>query len=157
VYLATLPRFEPSLGFADRVMARVAIEKPGAVTIPARRAAVPAVFKRPVFGWSVAASSAFSTTALTVWIAANLDAISATVTAVTMDAGATAWQALLGLLATWLVSVTTAAGSVIAVIGQGTITGLGIAAVLAMPLSILGLLLAFRPALHSRMRLHAAR
>lgn len=157
LYLATLPRFEPKAGFADRVMARVAVERPGAVTVPSRRHALPALFRKPAFGWSVAGSTALSSTALTVWVAANLEAISTTVTAVTLDAGTTAWQALLGLVAMWSAWTGATAAAVLTALGPGPVISATAAAVLAMPLSILGLWLAFRPAQLSRTRIHASR
>ena len=156
LYLATLQRFEPARGLADRVMARVVVTKPGAVTVPVRRAAVPILLKRPVFGWSLAGSAALSSTALTLWVATNLPAIGATVIAVTQGAGTATWQALLGLVAVWSAWAGISAAAVLTSIGPGPVIGTATTAVFAMPLSTLGLWLAFRSAPHSRTRIHAA-
>lgn len=156
LHLATLPRFDPSAGFADRIMARVS--RPQAGSVPVRRSAarVPALLRPPAVGWAVAGSAAFSSSLLTAWAAANLEAMWASVTAVTLGAGVSSWHALLGLLAVWSTWAGTTAAAFLAAVGPAPVYGVAIATVIAMPVSVLGLLLALRPAL-TRTRLHAPR
>lgn len=156
LYLATLPRFEPGAAFADRVMARIARPRAVAAAAPARAPRVPALIRKPAVGWSLAGSAAFSSAALTALTVANLETMWAMVTAVTLDAGVTSWHALLGLVAVWSAWVGESVAAFVASVGPGPVIGFGAATVIAMPLSVFGLLLALRPA-PSRTRTHAAR
>ncbi|MBI3983609.1 MAG: hypothetical protein HY337_11915 [Gemmatimonadetes bacterium] len=158
LYLATLPRFDPRPGFADRVMARVAATGPGSALTDVRpRPAVPTLLRKPALAWGLTGSAAGSSAVLTAWTAANLDAVWATVTAVTLSIGLAAWHALLALGATWSAWAGSAAAVFLAAVGLQSLTSLAAGVVIAMPVSAIGLLLAFRPATQSRKAIHAVR
>lgn len=149
LYLASLSRFEPSPGFADRVMARVA-ERPALAvrTWPVRRAG------RTLAALSGAA--ALSSTALTAWVATNFEALAATATAVATAWGLAARQAIVAVvpgMAAWagerLAAIALTAGPV-------TVGAVVAGALLSVPLGMFGLYLAARPPSHPRMVTHAA-
>jgi len=147
--LASLAHFAPGQGFENRVMARVRV---GAVP-----AVVPAARRRrwPVLVGPLAGVAAASSTALTAWLALHMGAISAwTVTslaalAVPMWHTALAWLATLG--------ATTGSGLLAAAFTAGLGSWIWAAAVLnlAVPVSLVGLLMVARPYL--RKPSHAVR
>ncbi|MBI3081777.1 MAG: sigma-70 family RNA polymerase sigma factor, partial [Gemmatimonadetes bacterium] len=76
-YLASLGRFSPGPGFGDRVMARVRVRAP----VPARAPGIAQRLVRsrrwPVLAYSLSGAAAASSTALTAWVAANFQAMTA--------------------------------------------------------------------------------
>lgn len=149
LYLASLSRFEPGPGFANRVMARVAL--PPALAVrpwPVRRAG------RTLAALSGAA--ALSSTALTAWVASNLEALAAAVTSVATVRTLAAWQAVVAAVP----EMTAWAGERLAAIaltaGPVTVGGVVAGALLSVPIGMFGLYLAARPPLHPRMVTHAA-
>lgn len=151
LYLASLPRFHPSPGFTDRVMARVVMQAPASAPVrrwPVRRAA------RILAALSGAA--AVSSTALTAGLVANFEALAATATSVVAAWGLTVWNAALAAIP----EVGVWAGDRLAaiVLGAGPVTAAGVVAgaVVSIPIGLFGLYLAARPPLHSRMVPNAA-
>lgn len=148
LYLASLSRFDPNPAFAEQVMARVAVRPAMAVQRwPRRRSRALA---------ALSGAAAVSSTALTAWVVANFEALAATTTSVAAAWGLAVWQAIVG----WLPEVTAAAGSRLAAIvltaGPAPVASAVGLAVVSLPVSMLGLYLAARPPLHSRMVTHAA-
>ncbi len=158
-HLASLGRFSPAPGFADRVMARVRIAAPATALAPSRVEPLPARLVRrrrwPALVGALAGAAALSSTALTAWVALNWAAITGWATTTVATASLLAWQRVLA----WLAAATASAGStaLAAVFGIGPSTLLRALVImnLAVPVSLYGLYLVARPRL--RMSSHAAR
>jgi hypothetical protein len=151
-HLAALGSFAPRPGFEDRVMARVRIRAPAVAAVRA----VPARRRR----WQAlvgpfAGVAAASSTALTVWTAMNFGAIAAWTSASVM--AVTVWIWHVGL--PWLAGASAPLGSaaVAGLFGRGLVPWVWIAAIanLAVPVSLIGLVMAARPYL--RKTVHVAR
>ena len=152
-HLASLGSFSPSPGFEDLVMARVRARAP----LAAATAPVPAVRRRrwPVVAWPLSGAAALSSTALTAWLAFNLETLATWAAATAISVALPAWHALL----TWLAAASASLGSTVAAgaLGFG-LQPLIVALVLmnlAVPVSLFGLYKVARPAV--RMMSHAAR
>ncbi len=149
LYLASLSRFDPNPAFAEQVMARVAVLPVMAVQRwPVRRAG------RTLAALSGAA--ALSSTALTAWVVTNFEALTATAMPVAAAWRLATWQAIVTsvpAMTAWagerLVAIATTAGPM-------PVAGVVAAAVLSVPIGMVGLYLAARPPLHPRMVTHAA-
>jgi hypothetical protein len=149
--LAALGSFAPSAGFADRVMARVRIPAPlaAASARPVRRRRWPALVG-PLAGVSAASS-----TALTVWTASHFGAIAAwsvtSVTAVTVSI----WHTALSWLAGSSASLGSAVLTEVFRLGGTPLIWTAAIANLAVPVSLIGLVMTARPYL--RKSAHVAR
>ncbi|HXV86790.1 MAG TPA: hypothetical protein VD793_08835, partial [Gemmatimonadales bacterium] len=148
LYLATLPRFEPGAEFAERVMARLAVTHSGLVAKRQPQAVALAALSRPAVRWSLAGTSAFTGAAFTGLALATLASPGQMVTAVTTGAVG-GWQALLALIAAWSVWTGQSLARVLVTLGPEFMMSLTAGAVLAMPVGVIGLWLAVRPALSS--------
>jgi hypothetical protein len=151
-YLASLGHHSPGAAFADRVMARVRVKMPA----PAPSLAVGAVRRRrwPVLAYSLSGAAAASSTALTAWVALNVQTLAASVTASVLAVAAPAWQAALA----WITAASASAGSALL---TGVLTDapqlIWPAAILtaSVPVSLIGFWLAARTP--TRMNPHVAR
>jgi hypothetical protein len=157
LYLATLQRFDPGPGFSERVMVQLA-GHPGVTLVggEARRArvVVPAGLRRPAVGWGLAGSAALTSTALTVWTGLNFEAIGAKVTFVTTVALA-AWPTLVEQVTRWSAGFGQDMAGLILQVGPSNLAWGWAGAALAIPASLIGLMLAFRPATQARTANHA--
>lgn len=155
LHLAALPRFEPTPGFADRVMARVTIRRPVAAVQP--------WYARPLSGRAgalaagLSGAAALTSTALTAWLVPNVGGLAAGAGSLAVGTSLAAWQAFLA----WLPQASASAGAALVAIvttaGPVPVVALAAALTLSIPFSMLGLYLATRPPVRSRMVPHAAR
>ncbi|HWP36781.1 MAG TPA: hypothetical protein VNL18_04425 [Gemmatimonadales bacterium] len=156
LYLATLPRFEPGPGFSERVMAQL-VGHPDVALVEreTRRAAqiVPAVLRRPGVGWGLAGSAALTSAALTAWTIPNLEAIGARLTSA-MTVALAGWPTLVEQLTRWSAGFGQEAAGLIMQGGPSNLAGALAGAALAIPVSVVGLMLAFRPATQARKANH---
>lgn len=150
--LASLARFGPSPGFEDRVMARVRRGARPAVAVPAhpvRRRRWPAVLA-PLAGVAAASS-----TALTAWAVVHFGAITAWTVTSLLALAVPMWHAVLA----WLATAGASAGSTLlaAALTAGPGSWIWVIAMLnlAVPVSLIGLVLVARPYL--RKQAHAVR
>ncbi|MBI2072764.1 MAG: hypothetical protein HYW06_09040 [Gemmatimonadetes bacterium] len=154
-YLASLGRFSPGPGFGDRVMARVRVRAP----VPARAPGIAQRLVRsrrwPVLAYSLSGAAAASSTALTAWVAANFQAMTAWASASLVAVAVPAWQAVLA----WITTTSAAVGSALVTgaltVGLSPMIWSLAILTLAVPVSLIGFLLAVRPT--HRMRPHVAR
>ncbi len=152
-YLASLGRYGPRPGFADRVMARVRVTPAPAVPLPGARLARRR--RWPVLVGALSGTAAASSTALTVWAAGHFETLSAWLAATFTAVGLPAWHRLLD----WLAAQSAAVGAaVLSDVLAGRIPAMAIwllAASLATPVSAVALWQIARTPV--RMRKYAAR
>lgn len=152
-YLASLGRYAPRPGFADRVMARVRVTPAPAVPLPGARLARRR--RWPLVAGALTGTAAASSTALTVWAAAHLETAGAWLAAALTTFGLPAWHGLLD----WLAAQSAALGAaVLSDVLAGRIPAVAIwllAASLATPVSAVALWQIARTPV--RMRNYAAR
>jgi hypothetical protein len=151
--LASLTPFAPRPGFEDRVMARVRVPAlPAVAPVPA-----PAARRRrwPMLVAPLAGVAAASSTALTAWTALHFGAITAWAVTSLLALGVPMWHTALAWLAT--LSVSAGSGVLAAAFTAGVGSWVWLAALLnlAVPVSLVGLVLVARP--FSRKPSHAVR
>ncbi|GBD32362.1 MAG: hypothetical protein KatS3mg081_1899 [Gemmatimonadales bacterium] len=154
--LAALPRFDPSPGFADRVMARIRIPHPAPARVPwyYRPRAVPAGIQR--LAAALAVMAATSSSLLTLWIASNFQSLAESARSYATALAASALDELLRQFARWSSFLGEAAAAVASSTGWPAAAAILAGCVAAIPLSMLGLYLLSRsPA--SAGRTHALR
>ncbi len=155
-YLASLGHLSPAQGFQDRVMARVRVAAAAPALAPAAVAGTVVRRRRwPVLAGSLTGAAALSSTALTAWVATNLEALMAWTTASVATLALPAWHAAL----TWLSQASAEVGSTLltgaVTAGWAPLIWAFVLLNLAVPVSALGLFLVARP--HVRMSTHVAR
>jgi len=154
-YLASMGHLTPGPGFEDRVMARVRIRAPVPAPAPSFAARVVRSRRWPVLAYSLSGAAAASSTALTAWVIANFESLMARASAGVVATAVPAWQALLA----WITTTAVSAGSALiaGTVPAGLTRWIGTLALLtlAVPVSVIGFLLAVRPT--HRMRSHVAR
>lgn len=155
--LAALPRFDPSPGFADRVMARVRIRRPAAAVLPwyARPWNIPAGIQR--LAAALAVMAATSSAALTLWAASNLHTITETARRYATTAASSAAEESLRWFAQWASSLAESAAALASSTGWPATAAILTAGLATIPLSMLGLYLASRPPQYPRRASYARR
>jgi hypothetical protein len=142
--LATLPRFDPSPGFADRVMARVWISRPALATVPwhARAWTFSARIKR--FAAALGVVAATSSSLLTLWAAFNFQLLAQTASRYASAFAAASLDQPLRRLVQWFSWLTETGTAVATGAGWPAAAAIVAGGLAAIPLSILGLYLLSR-------------
>jgi hypothetical protein len=148
--LVSLAHFAPSPGFDDRVMARVRVG-----TVPAAAARQAPRRRWPVVVAPLAGVAAASSTALTAWAAVHFGAMVAWTATSLAALGVPMWHAALAWLATAGASASSALLAAALTVGLGSWIWVVAVLNLAVPVSLVGLVMAARPYL--RKQAHAVR
>lgn len=155
--LAALPRFEPGREFADRVMARVAVRRPEAALAPWYVRPIRLAPKLQALAAGMAGMAAATSTALTAWLAINFETLTQAAGAYAVSYGVTLWQGALALIPQASSALGVALGSIVTTVGPAPLAIALAALTIPIPFGMLGLYLAARPPLRSRIAPHAAR
>jgi hypothetical protein len=150
--LASLAHFAPSPGFDNRVMARVRV---GAVPAAAAVARQPRRRRWPAVVAPLAGVAAVSSTALTAWAVVHFGAIAAWTTMSLAALAVPMWHAALAWLATAGASASSALLAAALTVGLGSWIWVAAVLNLAVPVSLIGLVMVARPYL--RKQAHVAR
>ncbi len=155
--LAALPRFDPSPGFADRVMARVRIYRPAPARIPwyGRPWTLPAGIQR--LAAAVAIMAATSSSALTFWAVSNFKSLAESTGRYATTLAAALLEGSLGLATQWLSFLAATGASIVASIGWPAAATILTGSIAAIPLGMLGLYLASRHPVDAGRPNHARR
>ena len=138
--LASLGRYAPSPGFADRVMARVrlpAAARPVAATAPAVRP--PPRRRWPALLAALSGTAAASSTALTAWVVGHWQAVTTSLIATASAFGMPLWHAVLDWLTTHSIA---AAAALLTQVLAGSLPPLALwllGSGLAVPVSLVAL------------------
>lgn len=155
--LAALPRFDPSPGFADRVMALVRIHHPAPARIPwyTRPGTMPAGIQR--LAAAVAIMAATSSSVLTFWAISNFQSLAESTGRYATTFAVVLREEFLRLATHWLSFLAGTGAAIIASIGWPAAGAIVTGSLAAIPLGMLGLYLVSRHPAHTGRPNHARR
>lgn len=156
LHLAALPRFDPSPGFADRVMARVRLPRPLVAAEPWYARPLVLGIRVQRLAAALAAMAASASTILTAWLAANSDLVVRATGRYAIGLVSLAQQELGRWSGQGAQAVLRVGAEFFGAANWPALAALALGALAAVPLSLLGLYLASRPPADRRLS-HATR